>query len=47
MLACKQMRILDRSDIIAIIRDLKETSMTPKGDTHEHENMKVFSYQKL
>jgi len=26
---------------------LKETSMTPKGDTHEHENKKVFSYQKL
>ena len=24
LLACKQMRILDRSDIIAIIRDLKE-----------------------
>ena len=23
----------------------KETSMTPKGDTHEHENKKVFSYQ--
>ena len=25
----------------------KETSMTPKGDTHEHENKKVFSYQTL
>ena len=25
----------------------KETSMTPKGDTHEHENKIVFSYQKV
>jgi len=25
----------------------KETSMTPKGDTHEHENKKVFSYQMM
>jgi len=33
-------------DLALLIQNTKETSMTTKGDTHEHENKKVFSYQK-
>jgi putative transposase len=36
----------EKTDTVPVIAEEKEISMT-QGDTHEHENNKVFSYQKI